>query len=361
MNIVFTGDICLNNINQKSFSYDDKYKKIVKESDILVGNLECPITDSNIKKGLQVKNLSATYDTLELLNDFDVVSLANNHIQDFCNQGINDTITALNSKCIAYFGVGKDINEAVTPYTYENDKKKIAIFGATRYANQNGENYGTIKDSSIKLYKSIKEYSKRGYFVIVYFHWGYEYVRIPSPRERRLAHKAIDYGANIIIGAHPHIYQGIEKYKGRTIIYSLGNFIFASKNFIGHSPILNDDRLRNSFLVKIVLKSDYSYHVECLGYEISDEGVRMYDEQENESLLEQIKFISKDLKSINSLAYLQSYYKQAYNISQQNIKVREKFQNASQLALHKKISLYFSANYQDILNRLFAILIKLFR
>jgi hypothetical protein len=359
MRISFFGDISLYNIDLNHFTFDKRFEKLIKESDFNIGNLECPITDIGIKEENQAVNMSAPLSSVELLKYFQIVSLANNHIRDFKSQGLQDTIEALNTKSIKHFGVGKTQKQAIEPLKIEKDGFKIAFLGATRYANATVDNGGgTAKDSFSLIENHIKKLKKDGYFVILYFHWGYEYVRIPSPKERKLAHKCIDAGADVIIGSHPHIYQGIEEYKGKKIVYSLGNFIFHSSVFVDLAPINNDSRLKESFAFSIEVLKDFSYKTEINGFKTEDSRITFYNETENLILIDEIIGFSK-VFSTNYWKYLKSYYAQTYEISKQNIKVREKFQSIKKLSLKEKISIYKTANMQDLKNRLFAILYSL--
>ncbi|MFZ4796170.1 MAG: CapA family protein [Bacteroidia bacterium] len=356
MRISFFGDISLYNIDLNHFTFDKRFDKLIKDSDFNIGNLECPITDIGIKEENQAVNMSAPLSSLDLLTSFQIVSLANNHIRDFKTQGLLDTIAALNTKNIKCFGVGKSQKQAIEPLKIEKDGFKIAFLGATRYANATVDNGGgTAKDSFSLIENQIKKLKKDGYFVIPYFHWGYEYVRIPSPKERKLAHKCIDAGADVIIGSHPHIYQGIEEYKGKKIVYSLGNFIFHSSVFDGLSAIPNDPRLNESFSFSIEVQKDFSYKTEINGFKTEDSRITFYNDTENIILNSEINDISKVFDT-SYLKYLKSYYSQTYEISKQNIKVRNKFQSIKKLSLKDKISIYKTANIQDLKNRLYALL-----
>ena len=358
MRITFVGDIALSRANYLSFKYDDRVKELFNNSDYVIGNLECPITRCTNKKPLQAINLSADKESLRLIDGVDIVSLANNHIQDYGNEGIFDTIDAISERKIRYFGIGRNEQEALAPFIFGTKSLKIAIIGATRYANAKLSEWGTSSDTSPLLFSNIQKLKKEGYFVIVYFHWGYEYVRIPSPRERRIAHKTIDCGADFVVGSHPHVFQGIEQYNGKTIVYSLGNFIFHSSLFYGMAPDSNDDRLFNSFIVSIDIKGNMEYSYNIFDYSISDNGISLCSDDSHHKFIEELTTISNDLKGKN---YLANYYKQSYAISRQNVKIREEYQKASSLTPFQRLSLYRNANFQDACNRLAGFFISIYR
>jgi len=357
MKISFYGDISLFKIDTNHFQFCPSLLKLFNASDINVGNLECPITNSTKEEEQQPLRMHASLNSLNLIKPFQIVSLSNNHIRDFQEEGIQDTLTALKEFNIKFFGIGKTQEEALKPLLIEKDGFKIAFLGITRFANViENKRLGTAKDSSFLLLKKIKKLKKDGFFVIPFFHWGYEYVRIPSPRERKIAHKCINAGADIIIGSHPHIYQGIEEYRGKKIIYSLGNFIFHSSVFEGLSPITNDPRLKESFVYVIDITKDLTYKSYINGYKTDNHNVTLYDAKENSILLQNINEVSKILSN-TYLKYMHAYYMQTYEISRQNIKIRRTFQSFEKLSLRQKLKIFKTANFQDIKNRIFALLL----
>jgi hypothetical protein len=350
MKITFAGDISLFRIDTDAFCFNDICSQLFKSSDLVVGNLECPLTSSETKED-QAFNMSAPASSLALLKPFGVVSLANNHIRDYGTTGLRDTIDALNTQGIKYFGAGRTRGEALRPLRLELNGLKLAFIGATRFANATKDNGGgTACDCSKHIFQQIKDLKHEGFFVILYVHWGYEYVRIPSPRDRRLAHKFVDTGADLVIGSHPHIYQGIEDYKGKKIIYSLGNFIFHSSVFTALSPIPNDPRLQESFLFSIELNEDHTYTAIISGYHTDDNGVECYDATTNATFEEEVRSVSQILEK-DYLSYLRKYYMQAYEISRQNDKIKKDFQHIDKLSFVEKVLLYKNANLQDVLNK----------
>lgn len=358
MRLTFLGDISLCKVDYSSFSIDKQLREILDTSDLVVGNLECPITLCTEKLPYQAINLSAPKESLSILDYVNVVSLSNNHIRDYGNKGVFDTIDAISNCNIGYFGVGGTEEEALEPYVYEDERIRIAFIGATRYANAQSKEWGTSSDTNRLLFRKIKQLKKDGFFVIVYFHWGYEYVRVPSPRERRIAHRCIESGADFILGAHPHIFQGIEGYRGKSIAYSLGNFIFHSSLFDGMSPIEHDDRLFNSFVISLDVQNDMSYSFNVFDYVMSDEGVSLAHGVLHEQIMAELDAVSK---AIVEKGYFKKYYMQSYAISKQNVRIRKDYQKASSLTFFQRLSLYRNANLQDLCNRIAGLIISLFQ
>lgn len=359
MKLNFFGDISPYNIDPKRFRFDRQFEELTQNADFNIGNLECPISEHTEKEAHQVMYMAALPESLTMLEPFDILSLANNHIRDFGTRGLLDTIDALKHRNFQYFGAGQTVNEAIAPALVEKDGMRMAIFGATRYANATAENGGgTAPDALPLLKKQIKKLKREGYFVVLYLHWGYEYVRIPSPRERRIAHRCIDAGADLILGAHPHIYQGIETYKGKTIAYSLGNFIFHSSVYELLSPLEDKSPMRESFAISVDIKNDMTYDTKIHGYTLSDTEVHFYDTERNTELIHEVNAVSELLRQ-SWWKYLKAYYRQAYDISEQNIKMRRDFQNAAQLGFGEKLKLYLQANRQDLKNRVAHLVIKM--
>ena len=157
----------------------------------------------------------------ELVNVFtssgvDVVSLANNHTMDYWQRGYDETVAVLADAGISYFG-----NE----YTAIIDVKgvKVGLFGySMQYITR------TEKERIAAAIRRLREGGAD--IVIAYYHWGTEYERYPNATQREIARHTIDSGANLVLGSHPHILQGIEEYGGGVIAYSLGNFCFGGNN-----------------------------------------------------------------------------------------------------------------------------------
>jgi hypothetical protein len=352
--ITFVGDIALYKMSN-DFTFSEKIKVIFDNSNLCVANLEAPVTDSEDKLGGQVLNLKADVRQLSLIKNFSIISLANNHVLDYKDKGLTDTFKNLQTSNIAFFGAGKTKKEAKKPLSVEISGLKIAFIGATRYANATQKTSGTCKDVLSWLKPTINQLKQDGYFTIIYFHWGYEYVRYPSPRERRLAHRCIDLGADFIVGSHPHIFQGKEVYKGKQIYYSLGNFLF--HNSVGKllSPYgENDTRLHESFVVILNISDDFSYSVDEFYYSFDNLKMDLMDNVEAKGIQTELEEISSVLHG-NYKEYFKKYFLQTKAISQQNVKMRKNFQKIEQKSFREKIIIYSQANWQDLLNRVVAL------
>lgn len=237
--ITFTGDILLdrgvrNKLSEKGCDYPYlKVRDIFKKSDIVIGNLECPLVDKGtpvlkrrdlIFKG-DVKNSAALRRA-----GYNVLNIANNHVMDYGRDGLTNTIRALKDSSIKTVGAGKDSEEANKPLYINKNGIKIGILGYNMFPPE-GFIYSDSKPDTARLdeklmKENIKNARSKCDFLIVTFHWGKEYSFYPSDFQKEIAHAAVDSGCDIIIGHHPHVLQGTEKYKDKLIFYSLGNFIF---------------------------------------------------------------------------------------------------------------------------------------
>lgn len=192
-------------------------KSILEEDDVTFANLEGTFTTSNDRQDKQYA-FKGDPDYTEILTDgsVEVVTLANNHSGDYGEQGLADTETALEEAGIDYC-----IGDTIT--VKEVNGVKIAFIGIF-------VNYGT-DDSEKQLRSDIENAKKQGAeLIITAFHWGSEKATQPDETQQSLAHTAIDCGADLVVGHHPHVLQGIEKYNGKYIAYSLGNFCFGGNS-----------------------------------------------------------------------------------------------------------------------------------
>jgi len=216
--------------------YDYPYSGIKEEimkGDIAVANLECPLTDNEnpvlkrpdlIFRGSEL-NVAALKGA-----GFDLLSLANNHTMDQGREGLTDTIKVLESYGIKTVGAGMSRSEARKPVFIEKGKTRIGFLGYSDFPPE-GYMYDEDKaDVARADMKSLGEEAKAAReqcdFLVVSFHWGKEFDRYPGDRQREMAHTAIENGADLVIGHHPHVLQSVEEYKGKLIFYSLGNFVF---------------------------------------------------------------------------------------------------------------------------------------
>lgn len=188
----------------------EKVRPIFNDDDLTLVNLETTLTKAT-KKANKTFRFKGDPSYVNILKEgsIEMVNISNNHIYDYLNQGFKDTLVNLKAGNILYSGEGH------IGY-FDVDNITIASLG------YRGWNLG-IKSSIVK---DIEEARKKAQIVIVSFHWGQERKFYPNNTQLELGRFAIDKGADIVVGHHPHVIQGIEKYKEKYIVYSLGNFSF---------------------------------------------------------------------------------------------------------------------------------------
>ncbi len=208
--------------------------------DILIANNEFPFTDRGVPTEGKTFTFRADTKTAAYLHDIgvDAAVLANNHIYDFGETGLLDTLDTLSGAGIPYVGAVRDLSEASAPIYYIVNDMKIALVAATQIERlENPDTKGATETSPgvfrcldpEKLCETVSRAKENSDFVIVYIHWGTENVTEPDWAQLDQAPKIAEAGADLIIGDHPHCLQGIT-YAGDTpVFYSLGNFWFNSK------------------------------------------------------------------------------------------------------------------------------------
>lgn len=202
-------------------------------ADLTIGNLECSISENIVppvnRDTFSFSTYPAAVEGLKLAQ-IDVLSRANNHTMDFGIQGMNDTAAALDAAGIKHFGIGENLDAARKAVVVELNGVSYAFIGyngVTDHWDGAGPDWaGTMPMEPDYVIQDIERELAAGHVVIPYFHWGVEYVADPTEEQRYFAHLAIDHGAALVMGSHPHWVQAVETYQGKAIVYSLGNFIF---------------------------------------------------------------------------------------------------------------------------------------
>lgn len=236
VSILITGDFYAghrieNLIFEEKFSeiYND-FLPLIRESDIAVTNLESPLTDHNVPIEKTGPAIKASKKSIEALSygGFNLVTLANNHIMDFGDRGLTDTLDLCNANKIDYVGAGMSNAEASRTLYLESKGKKLAFinFAENEWSNTHDARPGANPLNPVANFYAIAEARKNADFVFVVVHGGHEMYSLPSPKMKETYRFFVDAGASAVIGHHTHSYSGYELYNGSPIFYSLGNFIF---------------------------------------------------------------------------------------------------------------------------------------
>ncbi|MFZ6820191.1 CapA family protein [Undibacterium sp. Ji22W] len=235
VSILFAGDMVLADLPGKTIEQGrDPYaafKDIFATADLRIGNLECVIatTGKAADKNFTFRAHPRVIPVLK--QHFDAISLANNHSGDFGPEAFSEMLGLLKTQELAYFGGGNNVSEAHRPHIIEKNGLRIALLGYDEFmprsfeANTNKAGVAWSEDEQVvrDIINARKVY--RADIVIPFMHWGWENETTANKRQRQLARIMIDAGADAVIGGHPHVIQDTETYKGKPIIYSIGNFM----------------------------------------------------------------------------------------------------------------------------------------
>ena len=262
MTILFSGDVLLSDHVLNAYSraggisgvLDQGYLSAIQSTDYFAVNEEFPFSS----RGTQAADKQYTFrlapEKVSIFKEIgiDAVTLANNHALDYGTEALLDTCDVLDGAGILHTGAGKDLDAAKQPVVFEKNGQRVALIGATRVIPQadwaaTKGHPGMLSSYEVSvepLLSQIADCHAAGEKVVVLIHWGIERDETPQEYQRALAKRYIDAGADLVIGSHPHVLQGIEYYKGKPILYSMGNFIFGSsipKTMLVQAEFKGDD------------------------------------------------------------------------------------------------------------------------
>jgi poly-gamma-glutamate capsule biosynthesis protein CapA/YwtB (metallophosphatase superfamily) len=257
VNLAFVGDIMLGRslavriAQGKGDSIFESVKIVLQSADLAVGNLECAMGEGGkpARKGYTFLAPPASAAVLKNAG-FDLLSLANNHSFDYGTDVFHQTQDLLTKNGMQFVGAGSDAAQARAAVEYEIHGLRVAFLAyvevpveaggfdaKTWIAGESSPGISWIDEDSI-LY-DLQSLRTRADFIVVLFHFGIEGSGSPNDRQKELAHFAVDHGADLVVGSHPHVLQKEENYKGRWIFYSMGNFVFDGYSGLSdHSAIL---------------------------------------------------------------------------------------------------------------------------
>ena len=221
-------------------SIDEGVLSTMQKADIMMANNEFPYSDRGTPTPNKTYTFRADPDDVHIMKDMgvDIVGLANNHAYDYGPDALIDTIDTLNGAQLPFVGAGKNFDEASRPAYFHVNGHVISYVAATqieRYGNPDtkeatADSPGVLRTlEPSKAVAVIKEAAANSDFTVMFVHWGTESTDLVEQSQRDLAKAYVEAGADLIIGAHPHVLQGIDYVDGVPVFYSLGNFWFNSK------------------------------------------------------------------------------------------------------------------------------------
>ncbi len=292
--LMFGGDVTLSDHFETVVGdrYDWAFEKLdeYREADVAMVNLENPLTRSTLRRPNKQFNFKADPEAVQVLTSggIDIVNLANNHTMDYEAEGLIETLETLEKAGIRSVGAGRNITEARRPEILEVKGQRIAYFGYYdadfHAADENTP--GTNPRHDQRVVEDIQAVRDQVDWIVVNYHWGVELAQYPGDWQIDLARLTIDSGADVVVGHHPHVLQGAEIYKGRPIVYSLGNFIFGGNSRTDY----------DTAVLKVSLKADRKMKVEFLPVEVRQYQAQIVKGKKGNEILQQVERLSRIFK-----------------------------------------------------------------
>ena len=243
--LLFAGDVYLSDHVLEAYDaaggidgvLSQGYQAEIQAADFFMTNEEFPFSTRGTPAPDKQFTFRVNPEKVKLMQEMgiDLVTLANNHALDYGRDAMLDTIDTLDHAGIRHVGAGKNLAEARKPAIVELNGRTFAFIGATRVypeadwaAGTDSAGMFSAYDGGAALAEEVKAAKQQADYVIAYVHWGIEREEMPNEVQKSIAHRLVDAGADLVVGAHPHVLQGLEYYQGVPIAYSLGNFVFGS-------------------------------------------------------------------------------------------------------------------------------------
>ena len=266
LRIIAVGDIMLGGSaapEMARFGYDYPFahvRNLLNGADVVFGNLEGPLTDAGEPerdKRYVFRSPPAQVAPALAAAGFNVVSLANNHAMDYGVEGLQQTLLALSAAGIEHAGAGMNLEQARQPAFIRTADYSVAVLAYSLTFPESfwarADRAGTAFGHEHHVRADVRAALEKADIVVVSFHWGREGTTELRDYQPRLGHAAIDAGATVVLGHHPHILQGIERYKHGIIFYSLGNFVFGSYSRAAQRSVVAELEIENARLARVRL------------------------------------------------------------------------------------------------------------
>ncbi|MBM1106768.1 CapA family protein [Aurantibacter crassamenti] len=259
--ILVTGDIYLGAQKVEELAEQGEVQQlfgdflpIIQDCAFSITNLECPTTDVGstiLKTGPILKASPKSLSALKKAG-FNLLTMANNHILDYGQEGLKKTTNECDKLNINYVGVGKSLNDARKAFNFDLNNQKIAILNISEneFSTTQGEYWGANPMDPINNSYDIKNAKINNDKVIVIVHGGREHYNLPSPNFQKTLRFYVDCGADAVIAHHTHCVSGYENYNQAPIFYGLGNFLFKKPNN-PRKPLWN-----KGLAVKLIIKEN---------------------------------------------------------------------------------------------------------
>lgn len=307
MKLLLTGDINFRGKDDVTFEESEKILTEVlpyaKKSDFVIPNLECPLADKEKHKPIKKSgpNLICAPKNICFLKalNTDAVTIANNHIGDFGEGAVKDTLELLEENNILYAGAGKNAKDAYKACRIEKDGVSVSIISVceNEFGMATENTYGSAGYNPKMLLKQIREEKAESDYVIVVFHGGNEFNPLPSPDTVDRYRFICDMGADAVIGGHTHCPQGYEIYDGKPIVYSMGNFLFKSR-----IERKENDSWYYGYMSILEIKDTISLEIVPYKFNTNATKITVFTGKDKTLLLEYIEKLSRIIKNSEDLA-----------------------------------------------------------
>jgi poly-gamma-glutamate capsule biosynthesis protein CapA/YwtB (metallophosphatase superfamily) len=285
-------------IKTKGYKYPfQDIKPTIEEADLMFVNLETVITDKgklrDPKNRINYVSPSYVMDTL-LYSGIDAVSIANNHIYDAGSEGISGAMELLQNTNLMYGGAGMNEQQASQPTLVEIKGIKIAILyytgvGLSFKAGRDKAGYNPMEYTNRNQYinrlsKDLKRVRENNHLVILSIHWGKNFTMDTTQEQIDFAHDALDMGVDILFGHGAHHFHGIEIYKGKPILYDMGDFL--------NDYSVRDDFANLTFIFKLFIKGNSVNHIKLIPTSSYNRKVVIESGEKADKALEMMKDLS---------------------------------------------------------------------
>jgi len=296
MEILIAGDLVPINSNESIFIDGDlknhfsDFEATFNSADLFIANLECPLTvnDKQINKsGSAIKADPKTIAGITNLN-IKLASLANNHIGDYGEIGVRDTLKTLKDHKIDKIGAGTSFSDAKEYYIYEKEGDKVGVlsFADYEFGMVTSDKAGAYPFSFINAYNDLIALKSKVDYIITLLHDGKEYYQYPSPDLQQVCRHLVNIGSDIVVCQHSHVIGTVEKYKSGTIVYGQGNFLFDFRNN-------RTEEWSRGFFIKLKLSKNNST-IDLLPFKQNYPGVSKLNKEEEDLFKQTMDYRSKN-------------------------------------------------------------------
>lgn len=291
--ITICGDICptkeilplFENENIEELFHD--VLDILKDSDLTIGNLEFPLSDSGIgiKKTGPVLRGKTKYIEIFKKTGFHLLNMANNHIRDCGNEGVRSSLSICNKYGIKTVGAGINKKEAAKPLILDVQDLKVGImaFAEEEFNAATQEQAGANIFDAYESFDDISNFKKYVDYLIVLYHGGIEHYPYPSPLLQKKCRKMAVNGANLIVCQHSHCIGSMEEYNGSVIVYGQGNTLFG---FRKNDPEWNKGLILNLNLHKDINLSNLNSNIDFIPIQTRGLGMQIVRNRESKKILD---------------------------------------------------------------------------